>query len=217
MVGATPTWRLRTSCTVTRINDTLGAFEVHWFHKDTQGNVVDKGRPEFYVSIDNGERVLFGDQLSNTEFTQDMLGEYWCQVVTSSDDAHYGRGNTVVVLHPDQYATEVPVCSGTISVSSNSCADSFSYPITPSSIKAMNSTITNTPTTTSVSEYTTTSSVSNSYYQGMDHISSLSNTQSTVLQQSITYKGTGSYRDHVRLFSLIKLTLINACKECIAE
>ena len=181
-----------------RINDTLGAFEVRWFHNDTQGNVVDKGQPDFYDSIDNRKRASFGDHLSNMDFTQDMLGEYWCQVVTSSDNAHYGRGNTVVVLHPDQYATEVPVCSETISVSSNSCADSFSYPIKPSSsqyVTGMNSTA-NTPTTTSVSEYTTiatTSSVSYSSHQGMGSISSLFNTQSNVVQQSITYKGIVSY------------------------
>ena len=76
-------WNLVVSCDVRRISGT-DQFDVHWFHKNNQNEIIDLGQVEVYGESPNSELVLLGTQLIGTYFDESMLGEYWCQVIVTS-------------------------------------------------------------------------------------------------------------------------------------
>ena len=116
-------WRLRVSCDVRRISGT-DQFDVHWFHKNNENEIIDLGQVEVEGYTDNRERIVLGTQWINKPFNESMLGEYWCQViVTSSQPSIYlGKSDILVIRDPEDYNTTM-YCTGIISVSTSKCAD----------------------------------------------------------------------------------------------
>ncbi|XP_019854588.1 PREDICTED: uncharacterized threonine-rich GPI-anchored glycoprotein PJ4664.02-like [Amphimedon queenslandica] len=118
-VPGTPVWRLRTRCTAERLNGTQ-SFDVNWFHRKRTGEIENLSRPETWSATSNIEDVYFGNQLTNRPYTEDMLGEYWCQVVVQNQ-VLLGMSNVFTINDP--YSYDVERCIGTKSVSETLCAD----------------------------------------------------------------------------------------------
>ncbi len=181
-------WRLRTSCTVQRINESA-LFEVHWFHKNSTGTVIDIGRPEDVSTIETQETVLFGNHLMNQPFTNEQLGEYWCQIVLQPLGTYLGAGNTVTILPPDSYDTQLITCSSTVTVSSTVCADEPPPSLTmATSIPTSISTVIPTSTTSTISTISTITIIST--ITSSDIYSTETVSTATALEIQGTFKNT---------------------------
>ena len=119
-------WNLQVSCGVQRISGT-DQFDVHWFHKNNQNEIIDLGQVEVQGETPNRELVVFGTQRrdNNIPFDESMLGEYWCQVIVTSTqpNIYLGKSDILMIRDPEDYDTELPRCSGIISVPTSKCAD----------------------------------------------------------------------------------------------
>ena len=119
-VPGTPVWRLRTRCTVERLNGTQ-SFDVNWFHRKRTGEIENLSRPEIWSEPAlNEEEVYFGGQLTNRPYTENMLGEYWCQVVVENQ-VLLGISNVFTINDP--YSYDADRCIGIKSVPKTLCAD----------------------------------------------------------------------------------------------
>lgn len=119
----TPVWCLKTVCKATRLNGSR-LFDVHWLHRKTNGEVEDLGRPEVWTSSDYEEEVYFGAHWMNYPYNKDMLGEYWCQIIVTSErpNRYLDMSNVFTIEQPESYTT--PKCSEIIQVSNDTLCSS---------------------------------------------------------------------------------------------
>ena len=160
----TPVWRLTTVCEAQKLSGSQ-TFDIHWFHRKTNGEIEDLMRPEIWTNSDTLETVYFGNNWINQQYNTDMLGEYWCQIKVTSEqpNIYLGISNVFTIDPPESYTA--PRCSQIIRVSETLCADmapttSTSLPLLPivstptisstsSPIVELTTTITSTPTISS--------------------------------------------------------------------
>ena len=180
-------WHLIVSCDVRRISGT-DEFDVHWFHKNNENEIIDLGQVEVQGESANRELVVFGTQLINTPFNEFMLGEYWCQVIVTSTqpNTYLGKSDILVVRDPRDYDTGLPRCQGVITVSTSKCADGIQSSLcVSSSSSCTNPTITEEvqlSATASMSSFSTSSSLTFFYSSSStsSFSSSLSNSQTNL-------------------------------------
>ena len=126
-------WKLRTMCTVQILSGSQ-SFDVHWFQRDKNGVVTDLGKPEFYTSGNNRKEVYYGLNLNDNDFTESMLGTYWCQVIDTSQqpNVYLGISNSFIILRPNEYDNGLSAClhTTTVSISETKCADDPPPPMT---------------------------------------------------------------------------------------
>ena len=152
-------WRLRVSCDVRRISGT-DQFDVHWFLKNNENEIIDLGRDEVQETLER-ELVVFGTQRTdnNTLFDESMLGEYWCQVIVTSTqpNIYLGKSDILVIRDPEDYDAGLRTCNGIISAPTLKCADDIQSSLSVSS----SSSCTN-PTITEGVQLSSTESMSSS-------------------------------------------------------
>ena len=103
-------WRLRVLCTAERLSGS-DEFEVHWFQRYINNTIKNHGRPEFRTSDSTSQTTYFGGQLINDGFSDNMLGDYWCQVIVNGmPTGVYSDGFTI--LRPEEYDNQLNTCSG---------------------------------------------------------------------------------------------------------
>ena len=119
---STPVWRLRTLCIAERISGST-SFDVNWFQRKTTREIINHGRPEIWTNSDTREEVYFGNQMINDPFNENMLGEYWCQVIDTSQQPHVmlGISDILVIEEPNSYTESR--CTTVQSVIKTTCAD----------------------------------------------------------------------------------------------
>jgi hypothetical protein len=165
LVAPTPVWRLTTSCTAERISGSQ-TFDVHWFHKNSTGEIRDLRRPEFWIPGETREEVRFGDHLVNDPFIPDMIGEYWCQVIVTDQTPNVllGISNVFTIRDVASYGS-TKRCTGRQIVTETKCADqaplfeSTTSSSTVSSVAVMSATPSSTFISSTVSSSFTSSSV----------------------------------------------------------
>ena len=138
-------WRLRVSCDVRRISGTdLDQFDVHWFHKNNENEIIDLGQVEVQGESPHRELVVLGTQWVNTPFDESMLGEYWCQVIVTSTqpNMYLGKSDILVIRDPQDYDTGLSRCQGIITVSTTKCADGIQSSLCVSSSSSCTNPIT---------------------------------------------------------------------------
>ena len=104
-------------------------------------------RPEVWTSSDTIEEVYFGNNWINQQFNTNMLGEYWCQVIVTSEqpNIYLGISNVFTIDPPESYTASR--CSQGVKVSETLCADFAPTTSTPPLLLP----ITSTPTISSMS------------------------------------------------------------------
>ena len=106
-------WRLRIVCEVRiPVSQDLIEYEVHWFQRRND-SLIDHGRMEVQKS-NTVERVAFGVSWINKKFTNDMIGEYWCQAILTGQQLHafLPISNTVTIREPNSYNRDIATCTG---------------------------------------------------------------------------------------------------------
>ena len=130
-------WKLRTICTVQTLNGSQ-SYEIHWFQRDKNGVVTDLGRPEFFTSGNHRKEVYYGLHLNDKDFTESMLGTYWCQVIDTSQqpNLYLGTSNNFTILRPNEYDNGLSAClhTTTVSTSETKCADDPPPPMTSTTL-----------------------------------------------------------------------------------
>ena len=102
-------WRLSVLCTAERLSGS-DEFEVHWFQRYINNTIENLGTPEFYSSGITFATSYFGRQLINHGFSDDLLGDYWCQVIVNGmPTGVYSDGFTI--LRPEEYDDQLNTCS----------------------------------------------------------------------------------------------------------
>ena len=151
----TPVWRLRTICTAQRLSGSQ-TFDIHWFHRKRNGEVEDLMRPETWTSSDTLEEVYFNINWINEQYNTDMLGEYWCQIIVTSEqpNIYLGISNVFTIDPPESYTASR--CSQIVQVSETLCADFAPTTSTPLLLLPITSTPTISSTSSPIVEPTTT-------------------------------------------------------------
>lgn len=106
-------WRLRIVCEVRiPVSQGLIEYEVHWFQRRND-SLIDHGRMEVQKS-NTVERVAFGISWINKQFTNDMIGEYWCQAILTGQQPQIllPISNTVTIREPNSYNRDISTCTG---------------------------------------------------------------------------------------------------------
>ena len=140
------------SCRVERLSGE-SSFDVHWLQRDTNGNIIDHGRPDLVTEGESSETVKFGGHWLNRPPSDDFVGEYWCQVVnttTPSAPVYLGVSNSIVVENYTFYGI-AQRCTTIRTVGDIKCADTPPAPSTTSRI----------PQSTPIALATTSSSLAN--------------------------------------------------------
>lgn len=121
-VPSPPVWRLRTSCTAERLSGTQ-SFDVNWFHRKRTGEIENLSRPEMWTYSDTQEQVYFGSQWTNRPYDMDMLGDYWCQVIVTSQQPNLFLGISNIITIDEYSAYNTRRCTEVKIVTETLCAD----------------------------------------------------------------------------------------------
>lgn len=136
--GPSPVWTLKTTCVVKRNTTDTTSFEIHWIHRNADGVEKDLGIPTFNYFFPNVPQFgIGGPRWTSTEFTEDMVGQYWCQAFFYDGTALPVYSNAINVLRPEEYDSQIPVCPSGTSVHVNEsdlCNDEPPQPLTATSI-----------------------------------------------------------------------------------
>ena len=101
-------------------------FDVHWFQRDINGNIINHGRPGLFSDVPESENVIFGEQLLNRPPNNSYIGEYWCQVIdttTPSAPVYLGVSDSIIIENYASYGN-TSACNSVRSINENKCADS---------------------------------------------------------------------------------------------
>lgn len=104
-------WRLRLACEVRTIDTSL-PYTVHWFQRNIH-NIIIHHHDVARQKSSTVERVIFGGDWIDDSFTDEMIGDYWCQAIPSYNESIQLTKSTVLAIRNiSYYNTQLPVCSG---------------------------------------------------------------------------------------------------------
>lgn len=106
----------------------------------------DLGRPDMWTGSDYDEKVHFGTHWIDHPYNNNMLGEYWCQIIVTSEQQNHTlhMSNVFTIEQPESYTT--PQCSGIIQVSDDTLCSSPKTIIPVITITTIDTNTYNTPT-----------------------------------------------------------------------
>ena len=88
-------------------------FEVHWFQRYINNTIKNHGRPEFSSTGFESENTYFGGHILSDQFSDNVLGDYSCQVVVNGmPTGVYSDG--ITILRPEEYDNQLNTCSGVL-------------------------------------------------------------------------------------------------------
>ena len=154
-------------------------YEINWFQKDQNNDIIDHGRSHLSHKTGTVEMVEFGRGWYGQNFTNDMLGDFWCQVKLTDREppVYLSKSNVLTVREPNYYNSSLPPCPGLLFVKQTQCLTIPSFTSYNTEITPTQTTFLNTLTTHSISLQSFTTIVTD-----IEH----PNTASDVLTTTIT-------------------------------
>ena len=135
-------------------------YEINWFQKDQNNDIIDHGRSHLSHKTGTVEMVEFGRGWYGQNFTNDMLGDFWCQVKLTDREppVYLSKSNVLTVREPNYYNSSLPPCPGLLFVKQTQCLTIPSFTSYNPEIMPTQTTFLNTLTTHSISlqSFTTT-------------------------------------------------------------
>lgn len=124
-------WRLRIACEVRvplPISEPLVQYEVHWFHKNKNNVTQDFGRLSVQKSR-TVERVMFGQQWLNEDFTNETIGDIWCQPILKGNTTANLSISRVLTIHDKNYYKNLSLCMNVQLVRETRCISLLQNPL----------------------------------------------------------------------------------------
>ena len=106
-------WNLRISCEVREpVNDKLAPhYEVQWFHRNMNNTVTELETYKVQKS-DTVERTVFGGTWFGRNFTDEVIGDIWCQPVLTNDINATLSKSQILTIRERNYYQNLSFCSG---------------------------------------------------------------------------------------------------------
>lgn len=124
-------WRLKIACEVRvplLISEPPVQYEVHWFHKNKNNVTQDFGRLYLQKSR-TAERVVFGRQWFNEDFTNETIGDIWCQPILKGNTTANLSISRVLTIHDKNYYKNLSLCTDVQLVRETRCISLLQNPL----------------------------------------------------------------------------------------
>ena len=168
------------------MNDQLASpYEVHWFHKNKNNMIIELETSNVQKS-DTAERTVFGMSWFGRNFTDEVIGDIWCQPkLTNYINATLSKSQ-ILTIHEKNYYQNFSTCSGVKFLRGTRCISVLKRlaPATPATTQSSFITPSITRTTLSFTTETSTSAARSSFITPSYTMTTLSSTSEITVKNT---------------------------------